>query len=69
MTYDFKVLQEIGWAVLVAVVVQAAQIIVASDLEHIADWRTWAVSLLAACVRAGLAIIIAKLTAPKPQGE
>lgn len=69
MTYDFKALSEIGWAVLVAVVVQAAQIIVSSNLETVTDWRTWFVSLAAACARAGLAIIVAKLTAPKPQGE
>ena len=65
MTYDFKVLEEIGWAVLVAVVVQAAQIVVSADLEHITDWHTWAISLLAACVRAGVAMFLAKVTTPK----
>ena len=66
MKYEWKAWAEIGWAILVAVVVQAAQIIVASDLERVTDWRSWAVSLIAACVRAAFAMLLTKLV-PQPK--
>jgi hypothetical protein len=65
--YTFKAWQEIGWAVLIAVVIQAAQIIVTSDLETVTDWRAWIISLLAACLRAAVAIVLTKLTGPKTE--
>ena len=67
LNYNYHAVAEILWAILIAVIVQAAQIIVASDLERVTDWRSWFISLLAAVTRAGAAALLAKLTTPKTQ--
>ena len=59
MAYDFKVLPEVGWAVLVAVVVFAAQVLIEFDPEVIDDWETWAKALGAGAVRAAAGAVLA----------
>lgn len=52
--YVFKTGSEIAWAVLIAVVSTATPIILGSDLATVmADPKTWAMALGAACARAG----------------
>lgn len=65
MTYDFKFLQEIGWFALVAILTQLFQTLAMFDPNTITDWRAWAVSLFAACVRAAFGAALAVLTKPK----
>ena len=60
--YEFKKVQELGWAVLVAAMTTALQVLVASDLVAITDWRAWAVSLGAAVTRAAAGAALAILT-------
>jgi hypothetical protein len=59
MTYDLKILQEIAWGVLIAVIVAGAQGLLTFDASVIDDWNKWALTLLSACVRAGVASLIA----------
>lgn len=57
--YDFKRLPELGWAIFAAVSIEVLQIVVATDLAVVEDWKAWAITLgfaaLAAGARAGLA--------------
>lgn len=52
LTYRFKPLPELGWAVLTAVLLVLLPALVALDPEKITDWRTWAVALGGAVLRA-----------------
>lgn len=52
LSYHFKPLPELGWAVLIAVATVLLPALVALDPEKIADWRTWAVALAVAVIRA-----------------
>lgn len=52
MHYNFKAAEETGWFVAVAVGTVLAQAMIDFHPEEIADWRTWAVAIGAACVRA-----------------
>ena len=45
MQYDFKIAQEVGWAVLIGVAVFAATTLMAFDPATVTDWQTWAVAL------------------------
>ncbi len=64
MTYDFRAIPEILWAVFIAMVVYIAQTLVFFNPSEILDWRTWAISLLAGCIRAAASVVIAILTKP-----
>ena len=59
MTYNWKTLQELGWAVVVAIVTYATPIIAGANPS---DWRTWLPALAAGCGRAALAAILAKVS-------
>ena len=64
MTYDFKKLQEIGWFVLVTIVVQLATMLINFDPGAITDWKAWSVALVAGLVRAIAGSVLAVLTKP-----
>lgn len=51
MKYDFKFAQELGWAVLIGVVVVVAQALLTFDESVLKDWEPWAVGLLGAAAR------------------
>ncbi len=59
MAYKFKKLEEVSWAVLVVVVMFAAQVLIEFDLEVIDDWETWAKALGAGAVRAAAGAVLA----------
>jgi hypothetical protein len=52
MTYKFRPLPELGWGVAIAAGLVILQALVTLDPEKIADWRTWAVALGGAAIRA-----------------
>jgi hypothetical protein len=64
MTYRFKVNQEAVWFVLVAAGTVILQALATLDVDKIVDWRTWAVGLLVASIRAGAGAALSLLTAP-----
>ena len=53
MRYEFKLLEEAGWAVLVAVVVFLGQVASTTDPTAVTNWRALGVSVLAGAIRAG----------------
>lgn len=55
--YQFKIVPELGWSVLVAVGTVLAQ--GATDAEKVSDWRAWAIGLTAGLVRAVIGAILA----------
>lgn len=50
--YTFKPAAELGWAVALAVALVLLPALVTLDPAEIADWRTWAVALGGAAIRA-----------------
>lgn len=58
-TYNFKRLPELGWMIFAGASVEVLQIVVATDLAVVEDWKAWAITLgfaaLAAGAKAGLA--------------
>jgi hypothetical protein len=62
--YVWKRGEEIAWIALVAVVVFVLEILVEFDPDAISDWRLWAISLGAGCVRAAAGAILGALTKP-----
>ncbi len=52
MNYRFVALQELGWAVLIAVALVVLPALVTLDPAAVTDWRVWAVALGGASVRA-----------------
>ncbi len=65
MTYSFKRLQELAWAVAVAVAVFAVSVLVEFDPDAITDWKSWAISLAGGVVRAAAGAALAFLR-PSP---
>lgn len=61
MTYNFKFLQEVGWAALVAAIVFIGGQFVALGTVDVTDWKAWAFALIAGAARAAVAAVIAKL--------
>ncbi len=59
--YDFKPLEELWWAALVAAVVASLQVVVSSDPAAVTDWRAWTIALAAAAVRAAAGAMLARL--------
>lgn len=60
MTYNFKLIQELGWAALTGAVVAVAQIMFVFRPEEISDWRLWIVTAAGAIARAvGAALVTA----------
>lgn len=57
--YEFKVMDELGWFVLVAVVSVVAQELLTFDGTSISDWRVWLIALLSAVVRAAAGALLA----------
>jgi hypothetical protein len=53
MTYRFKPLPELLWGVGIAAGLVVLQALVTLDPEAVKDWRTWAVALGGAAIRAG----------------
>lgn len=53
MNYRFKALPELYWGVAIAVSLVVLQALLTFDPAAIADWRTWALAILGASVRAG----------------
>lgn len=69
--YEFKTVPELGWAVLVAVVAVAAQLVNTADPQAVlTDPRTFLVALGAAMVRAALGALLdaMKPAAPAAKG-
>lgn len=62
LTYNFKFWQELGWGILVAILMTIAQATIQFDATVITDWQVWAISIVSGCVRAVAAIVVAKLT-------
>ena len=62
--YDYKKLQEAGWFVFVAILTTLGQALVEFSPDKITDWRTWAVGIIAGCVRAGAGAALAFITKP-----
>lgn len=56
--YELKA-EEIFWAVVVAVGLELLQVLATLDLNKVADWRTWAISLAGSLIRTGAAAAIA----------
>lgn len=50
--YDFKHVEELGWAVITAVGIVLAQAMLTLEPEKITDWRAWGIGVAGACVRA-----------------
>ena len=61
MRYEFKAFDELFWFVLVAVVTVVLQALVEFDPARIDDWRSWAIGIGAAAVRAGAGAALAWL--------
>lgn len=61
--YRFKILQEIGWAALIAAAIALAEVLITFRPETITDWRTWALALLGSCVRPAAAALVNGLVA------
>ena len=59
--YTFKRLEEMAWAVAVAVGVFAFTVLVDFDPDQITDLRAWVISLVAGCIRAGAGAALAFL--------
>ena len=61
MTYDFKVLPELGWALAIGAAIALFEIFVVFEPEAITDWETWGISGVGAVLRsaaiAGLAVV------------
>jgi hypothetical protein len=64
MNYDFKRWPELGWAVLVGIVVAVTPIVVETDVGMVGNWQVWAVALAAAAARAGIAAAVAWFARP-----
>lgn len=52
MKYDFKPLQELTWAVALAVALVVLPALMTLDPMLITDWRVWAIALAGASIRA-----------------
>ena len=62
MRYDFKVLEELGWAAVVAGGVFALQLLAAFDVEEVAgDWQAYFVAGLSGIVRAAAGAILGRV--------
>lgn len=59
--YNFKFLQEVAWAAVVAAIVFIGGQFVALGTVDITDWKAWAFALVAGAARAAVAAIVAKL--------
>jgi hypothetical protein len=55
MRYDFKTVEEIGWAMAVGGGIFIFEILSRFEPETIMDWKTWAVSAGGGLVRAAFA--------------
>lgn len=62
MVYNFKLWQELGWGILVAILVTLAQALLEFDASAIKDWQVWALGLFSGCIRAVAAILVSSLT-------
>ena len=65
--YDFKKAQELFWFLATAAVLAIAQILVTFEPEKVLDWKTYAIALIGAAVRAIAGALLTR--APKPSGE
>lgn len=60
MKYNFRLAQEVVWAMLVAFVVYAGTAFI-TDMG-VTDWRAWGIATLAGAARAAVAVLVAALT-------
>ena len=60
MKYDFKKLEELGWAAAVAAAVFLLQVAAEFDPETILDWHLWVTSTGAGLVRYVAAAVLAR---------
>lgn len=63
--YNFKVVQEMAWAVGIAVAVYVVGELVFFDAEGVADWKKFGIALFSGAVRAAAAAV---LTVLRPKG-
>ena len=66
MKYSFKLNEEAIWFVLVAAGTVVLQSLATLDLATITDWRTWAIGLGVAALRAGAGATLSLLAQPAP---
>lgn len=57
--YNFKFWQELGWGILVAIIVTLAQAFIQFDASAVVNWQVWALSIISGCARA-IAVIVVK---------
>ncbi len=62
MTYNWKAVSEIAWALFLAAITYLAGVLVFFNPTEITDWRAWGIALFAGCVRAVMAALIALLS-------
>ena len=55
MRYDFKVIEEIGWAMAVGGGIFIFELLSRFEPETVTDWKTWAVTVAGGGVRAAFA--------------
>lgn len=66
MIYIFKPAPEVVRGLFIAVATVVLQMLIATDLTRVTDWRTWAIALAAAAVHAAGVYLFSWLTAPPP---
>lgn len=54
MSYNWKWVEEILWAVVTGVAITFTQIVLTTNLEVITDWRGWLITLTGAMARGAL---------------
>lgn len=62
MTYNFRTMQEIGWAAFVAAGIFALEVVIRTDT--IDNWETWAVMLGGGAARAAAGAVLGIVTKP-----
>lgn len=63
MTYDFKKVDELIWAAVVAAGFVVIEAMANTDLSTITDWKAWAVGIGGGAIRAAFAAVIARKAA------
>lgn len=58
MKYDFKILHEIVWAIVIAAAIAAATIAVDFEPGKIVNWQTWAIAAAGSVARASAVAVL-----------
>ena len=60
--YNFKVWQELGWGIVVALIVSIAQVFLEFDAAAVTDWNLWLLALVSGCARSVAVIVVKTFT-------